>query len=64
MFFSVIFKAATTRIQENFDNVQELNEAMPKYETRGFCTAFVTATEGSRVKNVIYSFNGLTWEKR
>tara|TARA_R110002096_G_scaffold107644_1_gene235804 strand:- start:455 stop:649 length:195 start_codon:yes stop_codon:yes gene_type:complete len=64
MYFSVIFKASTTKVQENFNNVQELNEAMPKYESRGFCTAFVTATEGSRTKNVIYSFNGLTWEKR
>ena len=64
MIFSVIFRAATTEVKENFDSVQELNEAMPKYEARGFCTAFIEAKDGDRVKNVVYSFNGLTWEKR
>ena len=64
MNFEVIFKSATTKVKENFDNVNELNEAMPKYEARGFCTAYVTASNGERNKEVVYSFNGLNWEKR
>ena len=64
MNFEVIFKSATTKVKENFDNVNELNEAMPRYEARGFCTAYVTASNGERTKEVVYSFNGLTWEKR
>ena len=55
--YNAIFSNGVKKVQENFDNVQELNDGVIKYSDRGFLHCILTTPKGS--------YNGIffdSWE--